>query len=209
MSAGQTPRVEQTSEPRAKTNVEQLGLVERLRFDRIGQIEPDRADRRFPGDADPGGGPNGGGIGNKRLHASVRRQLGRRQDEVLLIIREQGAEIGENPAADSELLRQPERNAERHRTNVVFVTAKRIARYDIPRPDPSRRETAQIVAADEETVLQQNLLAAPAAHIARFASEAKHPFGHHRIVITEADLVAYVIDAKAQAGDVVAERGEI
>src|SRR5207248_8745721 len=86
-SAGKAPRVERTSEPRTKTDVEQLRLVERLLLDRNGKIKPDRADRRFPGDTDTGARADRGRVGDDRLHAAGRDELGRRQDEVLLIVR--------------------------------------------------------------------------------------------------------------------------
>src|SRR5260370_1397639 len=76
-------------------------------------------------------------------------------------------------------------------------------------PEPGRGETAQIGAADEETALQQDLLAAPAAHIARFASEAQPPLGHDRVEITEAYLAPHIIDPKALGVGVIAERSEV
>ena len=54
--AGRYPRGLTTSEPRTETDVKDLRLVERFLRERIGHIEADRPDRRFPGDTDPGAG---------------------------------------------------------------------------------------------------------------------------------------------------------
>src|SRR5437763_2451506 len=189
-SAGQAPRVERTSEPRTKTDVEQLRLVERLLLDRNGKIKPDRADRRFPGDTDTGARADRGRVGDDRLHAAGRDELGRGQDEVLLIVPPQRTKIGEHATGKPELLRKPERDAERQGAEIVFVAAERVARNDIAGPDAGRCEPAQIVAPDKEAVLQQHLLSAPAEHIAAFRREAEHPFRRNRIVISGAELVA-------------------
>src|SRR5690348_11055077 len=208
-SAGKAPRVERTSEPRTETDMEQLGLVERLLLDRDGEIKPDRADRRFPGDPHAGARTDRGGVGEDRLNASRGSELGRRQDEVLLIVRPQRTKIGKHATAEPQLLGQAERDTERQRAEIVFVAAERVARDDIARPDAGRGKPAQIVAADKEAVLQQNLLSTPAEHIASFSRQAEHPFWRNRIVIAGAELVANVLDAKAGAGKIVADRGVV
>src|SRR5271170_6663840 len=138
-----TPTVGPSIEPRMstselcpKTNPEELGLVETLLPDRIRDVEANRADRRFPRHADPGAGPDRRGILDHRLNSTSRRQLRRRQIELggLKVI--ERAEIGENPAADAEFLRQAERHTQGHRTDVVFLAAEGVIANRVARPDP-------------------------------------------------------------------------
>jgi hypothetical protein len=46
--------------------------------------------------------------------------------------------------------------------DIIFLPAERVAVLRIAGTDPGVLETAQIVAAEEKTVLQQNLLSVPA-----------------------------------------------
>src|SRR5205085_6330492 len=54
-----------------------------------------------------------------------------------------------------------------------------------------------------------NLLSAPPEHIAAFRREPEHPFRRNRIVISGAELVANVLDAKASPGEIIADRGVV
>src|ERR1700730_16874554 len=207
--AGQAPRVLTTSEPRTKTDVEQLRLVERFFLDWQCQIDPDRADRRFPRDADAGAGPDRGRVLDARLPPAGSLQLRRREHEVLLIIAPQGAEIGENAPAYPQFLRQTERHPESQRSDIIFVAAERIAGNCVTRADTGRREAAQIVAADKEPVLQQYLLPAPAEDIAAFRGKAQHPFGEDRVVVTHVELVANILNTKTDSGKIVTDRSVI
>src|SRR6185437_13183990 len=106
-----------TSEPRAEANPEKLCLVDAFLFDRRGQVKPDRTDGRGPGEADADARTDRRAVEDRRLDPSCRRQLGGRQHDILLVVAPEGSEIAEYAAGNTQFLRQPERNAERHRTD--------------------------------------------------------------------------------------------
>src|SRR5262249_55833268 len=110
-----------------------------------------------------------------------------------------------DPAGEAELLRQPEREAERHRGDIVLVAAERVLGHMVARPDTGGAEAAQIVAADEVAILDPHLLANP-VYAADLAAEAQRPFRRQRNVIGGGELGADVADVAAEAGEVGSER---
>src|SRR5215207_4593809 len=107
--------------------MEELRLVEPLLLQGVRQIKTDRTHRRLPRDAGAGAGADRGRVLNERWDAAVRGKLGGGQRDVLLIVGPEGSEIGKEAAAEPELLRQAERNAERERADIVLVAAERVA----------------------------------------------------------------------------------
>src|SRR5690242_1965018 len=107
--------------------MEELGLVERLAFDRQRKIEPDRADGRLPRDPETGGDADRGRVADVRLEAAGDGKLRRRQHDVLLVVGPEAAEIAEHAPGYAELLWQAKRDAESDRSGVVFVAAKPVA----------------------------------------------------------------------------------
>src|SRR5262249_6751118 len=133
-------------------------------------------------------------------------QLGRGQHQVLLVVAPQRAEIGPGAAGDAELLRQPERDALADRSDPVLVAAERVPRDAVAGADAARLKPAQIVAADKEAVLDQHLLPAPPEHVAALAADRQHPARRYRVVVAGGQLVANVLHAEPDTGEVVAER---
>ena len=107
---------------RAEAEVDELRLVEVFLSDRLGEVDADRAERRFPGKPDAGGQSNRTGIGNPR-----QGRLGETQR----------AGVDERLASDIELAGQTERVAELRRADVVELATERIlaAGVDVARAD--------------------------------------------------------------------------
>src|SRR5947207_541254 len=83
------------------------------------------------------------------------------------VVGPQAADIGEDPAGNAQFLRKSERYRQTQRGDIVFVAAECVLRDGVAGADAGRLETAQIVTADEEAVLQQHLLTAIAEDISR------------------------------------------
>src|SRR5262249_40943563 len=108
--------------------------------------------------------------------------------------------------SDPQFFRQAKRHAQLHRADIVLVAAERVLRGDIARTDTRRLKPAQIVAVDEETVLQQHLLAAPTENVTGLARYAQHPARREGLVKSGADFVPKVLHAKAETREIVAQR---
>jgi hypothetical protein len=70
-----------------------------------------------------------------------------------------GAEVAENPALDTILLRQADRESYFNRAAGIFVAAKGVLRRDVAGADARGPETAQGGAAKEEGISDADILA--------------------------------------------------
>ena len=89
------------------------------------------------------------------------------------------------------------------------MATKSIATHRVARPDAGALEAAQIVAADKEPILNENVLGIPTKYIAGLTGDAQHPFGKYRVIVAGSYFVAYVIDPEPDPSEVIAQRGVI
>src|SRR6185312_5360936 len=183
-------------EPRSETDPDQLTLVVGFLFDRIGQIEINRAERRFPGDADAWG------------NADRRRIPDRMTRDGRIVDAPGGAHIDKAVPAHAQFFRQAEREVHVERDRVVVVGAQRILRREIVRTDAADLEAAQIVAADEEPVFEPDALT-DAADVTRFSGEAQDPVRKNRIVIAALNDGAEIAGVEAESGKIGRQLSEV
>src|SRR6187551_2412079 len=118
------------SEARSEAETEVLRLVPIFLLDRNGVVYTDRAERRYPLDADTGRYAHELAVEN--VHRV--RIVGRTPER---------SDIDESLAKDADLLRQAEREAQLRGPGVVIFAAQRIGRIGITRTDAADPETAQ------------------------------------------------------------------
>src|SRR5271166_6777062 len=198
-----------TSEFCPKADSEELGPIEGFFPYREREIETNRADGGLPRHAYSGARPGRWRLFDHGLHTSRLNQLSRGQHNVGRFELIESAEIGEDATAQSQLLGQAERHAQRDRTNIVFLPAKGVAADRVTGADAGALKAAQIVAADKEPILEEDLLAVPTDNVADFPGQAQHPFRCDRVEIAEIRLVSYIVYTKPHAGEVIADRGII
>src|SRR5271169_2825520 len=93
-----------TSEPCPEADSENLGLVETLLPDRIGEIQSDRTNRGLPRHPDTGAHASCRALFDLRLDTPSLRQLGRSQHDIRRFDLVQCAEISKDTSAQPELL---------------------------------------------------------------------------------------------------------
>src|SRR5690349_16617787 len=126
----------------------------------------------------------------------------------MLIEVEQAAEIAEDATGDAQLLRQTDRKSQRDCANIIDIAAERIVGLQIARADAAGGEAAQIVAADEEAILDAyNII--EALDVSSLAGQAQHVLRRQRIEITAAQQRADIADVATEAGEVDTELSEI
>src|SRR4029077_9740769 len=148
-----------SSEARAEAEAEVLGLVPRVLNQREGVVYTDWTEWRDPLDAKAGRYAHR--VAGENRVAELRRtaQAPKRTD------------VDERLAEDADLLGQADRKAEFGSTGIEIGAAQRVGRIRIARPDAADREAAQVVAADEEQVVQPQRRAGVGDHRADRAAD--------------------------------------
>src|SRR5208283_1268939 len=99
------------------------------------EIEANGTDWGLPRHANPSTRSGRRRLFNYRLNTAGLDQLSGGQHDIGRFELIEGAEIGEDAPAQSQLLGQSEGHAQRHRTNIVFLPAKGVAADRIAGPD--------------------------------------------------------------------------
>ncbi len=125
-----------------------------------------------------------------------------------MIDAEKTAEIAEDASRYPEFLRQAQREGEADRADIIFVAAQRVICRDVARTDAGRGETAQIVAPDEETILDADALT-EAVNVADLAGQAEDVVRREGIVVGAGHLAADVPHIATGAGEIGTERDQV
>src|SRR5580692_11655248 len=177
-----------SSETRAETEADVLGLVPRVLNQRESVVYTDWTEWRCPLHAKAG--RHAHGVAGEDSIAELRRTAEAPK----------GTDIDERLAEDPDLLGQAQRKAEFGSAGVEIGAAQRVGSDRIARPDATDREAAQRVAADEEQVVQTQRRAVVGEHRADRAADRGDDILEDAPVVNGVGRGAVVLLGADQAG---------
>src|SRR5690606_17340166 len=197
MAAGKASRMRniaaRPSKASTETDAEELGLVLVLLEEGMGQVDGDRAERREPGEAAPGGCADRAAV-EYVFAAHVR--IG------------QAAGLDERSAENAQLLRQSQGEALLERAGVQELAAQGIPGLGVARADAGELEAPERGAAQEEAVEQADVLA-ETDDVAGAPGDVQHPVGREGIVVRSAALDPGELRVGAEIRDILVQRQNV